>query len=344
MSRNIEFYDPQPLMSYNAHFNFVLDVRGRGKTFSLAKKKPIDDFLKTGEQFIYLRRYKEELKDLSTFFADIEFMYPNHEFEVKGRTLYCDKKVIGYAVNLSTANMKKSVAYPKVTKIIFDEFILEKGFVRYIPNEVKTFLNFYETVARTRDNVKAYFIGNAISLTNPYFLEFKIIVDTTQRFTSLQSFRNEHGVKEHLMLVEIGQDDSNFRDMKKQSRFGMITQGTEFASSGIENIFLDQHDTFIEKRHPKSLFVFAIHYMGHTYGIWQSGHTGLIYVSMQYDKNTHKQFALTTDDFKVNMVLVDSMRNNNSLALLRRSFTRGYLRFENTAIRSVMYDVLKLIS
>lgn len=341
---NIEFYNPQPLFSYNSHYNFVLDVRGRGKTFSLAKKKPIDDFLKTGEQFIYLRRYKEELKDISTFFADIEWMYPDHHLEVKGRTFYCDKKVIGYAVNLSTANMKKSVAYPNVTKIIYDEFILEKGFVRYIPNEVKTFFNFYETVARTRDNVKAYFIGNAISLTNPYFLELKIIVDPTQRFTSVQNFKNNKGVREHLVLVEIGQDDDNFRDMKKQSKFGMITKGSEFASSGIDNVFLDQHDTFIEKRHPKSIFMFTIHYMGISYGIWQSGHSGLVYVSLQYDKNSKRVFALTTEDFKVNMIFVDNMRNNNSLALLRRSFNHGYLRFENSAIRTIMYDVLKIIS
>lgn len=343
---DIQFYNPQPMLSYNAHFNFILDVRGAGKTYSLAKKKPIDDFLKTGEQYIYLRRYKEELKtiDTHTFFGDIAHLYPDHELEVKGRVLYCDKEVMGWIVNLSTANMRKSVSYPNVTKIVFDEFILEKGFVRYIPNEVTMFYNFYETVARTRDNVKVYFIGNAISLSNPYFLEMKIIINTTQRFTSVKNFRNEHGVKEHLVLVEIGQDDSNFRSKKKESKLGMIVEGTDFASTAIDNVFKDQHDTFIERKHPKSMFMFSLHYMGFTYGVWQSGHTGLLYVSNVYDKNSPRSYALTTDDFSVNMMLVDKQRNNNHLGLLRRSFERGYLRFENTAIRNVMYDVLKLIS
>ena len=49
---------------------------------------------------------------------------------------------MGYAVNLSTAGMKKSVAYPLVTRIIYDEFTIEKGFIRYLPNEVQSFLNF----------------------------------------------------------------------------------------------------------------------------------------------------------------------------------------------------------
>ncbi len=340
----LEYYNPQPLFSYNALFNFVLDVRGRGKTYSLAKRKPIDDFIKNGEQFIYLRRYKEELKDISTFFADIEMRYPNHHLHVKGRTFYCDDKVMGYAVNLSTANMKKSVAYPQVTKIIYDEFILEKGFVRYIPNEVKTFLNFYETVARTREDVKAYFIGNAISLTNPYFLEFKAIINPNQRFTSVKNFRNELGVREHLMLVEIGQDDDGFREYKKQSKLGMIVRGSDFEASAIDNIFIDQHDTFIERKHPRSIHIYNIHYMGHTYGIWRSGHTGLVYVSTTYDKNAHLTFALTTEDFKLNMILVDGAKRNNHLTLLRRSFERGYLRFDNTAVRNIFYDVLKIIS
>lgn len=342
----INFYNPQPLFSYNAHFNFILDVRGRGKTYSYAKKKPIEDFLKTGEQFIYLRRYKEEIKELksSDFFADIKDEFPDHTLENKGNVLYCDKKVIGWIVSLSNANHKKSTSYPHVTKIIYDEFVLEKGMIRYLPNEVRTFLNFYETVARTRENVKVYFIGNAIRLSNPYFLHWKIIVDPNKRFHSIQSFRNEHGVKEHLILVEIGQDDDNFRDKKKKSKLGMIVAGSDFEQSAIDNVFMDQHDTFIERKHPQSVFMFSINYMGFVYGVWKSGHTGYVYVSSQYDKNTKRNYALTTDDFRVNMVLVTNSRNNVHLSLLRKSFELGYLRFENTAIRNVMYDVIKVLS
>ena len=85
---------------------FLLNVV-REKTYGIAKKKPIDNFLKSEEQFIYLRRYKEELKDIGSFFTDIEEAYPEHVFHVKGRTFYCDNKVMGYAVALSQGNMKK---------------------------------------------------------------------------------------------------------------------------------------------------------------------------------------------------------------------------------------------
>ena len=342
--QEFEFYDPHRLLSYNAHFNFIMDVRGRGKTFTFAKRIPIDAFLKSGEQFIYVRRYKEELKELDGFFTDIEHMYPEHEFKVKHRTFYIDNKVMGYAVNLSTANMKKSVAYPHVTRIVYDEFILEKGFVRYLPNEVKTFLNFYETVARTRDNVKVYFLGNSISITNPYFLEFKIIPRQNQRFTSVDSYTNDKGVKEHLILAEIGQDDDSFREMKLNTRFGRIIANTEFAKMSVENQFEDAHDSFIEKKHPKSMFMYSMTYMGQTYGIWSSKHTGKIYVSGKYSLSNGRNYVLTTEEHRPNMILIDNIKKHNNITVIKKAFNQGYLMFENLNIRNSMYDVLKLLS
>lgn len=344
MTKQIDFYDPHKILSYNAHFNFIMDVRGKGKTYSFAKRLPIDAFLKSKEQFIYVRRYKQEMADISTFFADIEGRYPNNKLTVKGRTFLCDGEVMGYAVNLSTANMKKSTAYPHVTRIIYDEFVLEKGFVRYLPNEVNTFLNFYETVARTRDNVKVYFLGNSISITNPYFLHFKIMPKKGQRFTSVQSFINDAGVREHLILAEIGQDDDNFRTRKQESKFGMIVQGSEFSAMAIDNEFRDDNENFIEKKHPKSIFLFSLSYMGNTVGIWASGHTGKLYVSGHYAQTKGRNYALTTEEHAPNMILVDQYKKSSNLVKLKQAFNRGYLMFESLAIRTMMYDVLKLLS
>ena len=51
------YYDFSKLVSYNALLSFVIGERGVGKTFG-AKKFVINDFLKNGNQFVYLRRYK----------------------------------------------------------------------------------------------------------------------------------------------------------------------------------------------------------------------------------------------------------------------------------------------
>ena len=71
-------------------FNFLIGERGVGKTYG-ATKFVINRFLKTGEKFAYVRRFKPELaKAQSTFFKKIikNNEFPNHKFEVKKRSLF----------------------------------------------------------------------------------------------------------------------------------------------------------------------------------------------------------------------------------------------------------------
>ena len=81
----------------------------------------------------------------------------------------------GYIGALSTSQRLKSNAYPLVDKIIFDEFLIDKGSLRYINGEVELMLELVETIFRMRDdNNKVIFIANAISIVNPYFTYFNI--------------------------------------------------------------------------------------------------------------------------------------------------------------------------
>ena len=51
------WYDLSQLLSYNKILNFVIGQRGGGKSFN-AKKWCVNDFIKNGKQFIWVRRYK----------------------------------------------------------------------------------------------------------------------------------------------------------------------------------------------------------------------------------------------------------------------------------------------
>lgn len=179
----MEFYNYDRICSYNAIWNFVLTNRGYGKSYGL-KKRCIRNFLKKGEQFIYLRRWKTELKDNDKWFDDVRKEFPNNELEYKYGKFYIDGNVAGFPVALSVSQRYKSVAYPNVTTIMFDEFLVDRSAgMRYITNEVDVALDFYETVARTRNNVRMFFLGNNISRVNPYFTYFNIKVNPEERFT-----------------------------------------------------------------------------------------------------------------------------------------------------------------
>lgn len=154
------YWDITKSLTYNALFTFIVGNRGAGKTYN-STKWAIKDFLKTGNQFIYVRRYDEEFKKgkKEKFFDAIikNNEFPQCEFKIKGYTAYINGKPAGQFMPLSKAKIEKSVAFPNVNKIIFDEFILDTGFYHYIPDEVMNFLDLYETVARDREGVRAYF-------------------------------------------------------------------------------------------------------------------------------------------------------------------------------------------
>ena len=78
---NIEYYDFTPLLEKNGTYNFVVGGRGIGKTYG-AKKLCIEDFIHNGRKFIYLRRYKNELRTIQNMFVDVGKEFPDYAFRV----------------------------------------------------------------------------------------------------------------------------------------------------------------------------------------------------------------------------------------------------------------------
>lgn len=71
--------------------------RGCGKSYG-AKKFVIEQFLKKGSQFLYLRRYDNELKEIfekggnqKDYFDDIKEKFPANTLVAKNRKFYCDR-------------------------------------------------------------------------------------------------------------------------------------------------------------------------------------------------------------------------------------------------------------
>ncbi len=322
------YYSPNQMLSYNRILNCVIGARGIGKSFAF-KEFPIRRFIKHGEQFIYLRRYRSELKKLKNYFNDIAYKFPEHEFTVKGREFYIDGKIAGYGVPLSSWQSEKSNAYPDVSLIVYDEFIREKDNSGYLPNEVEALLNFMDTVFRNRDNVRCVCLSNAVTIVNPYFLYFNIIPDITKRFNAYKS-----------VLVEIP-DSTDFTNLRKETKFGQLIEGTDYGDMSLENEFVNDSTIFISKRTPESRFQFSVIYKGLTIGIWVDVGAGLMYLSQDHDPSTKLVFAMTSDDLKENTMLMMTWKQNYYLKKLVSAFTKGFLRFDNQVLRNVGYEMFK---
>lgn len=336
------YYSFDKLLSYNAVYNFVVGGRGIGKTFG-AKKRAITAAIKRGEQFIYLRRYKEELKDArNTFMADIVDEFPDWDFRYNGAQLEVSSGehrntppkerpwfIAGYFIALSTAQNKKSVAYPKVKTIIFDEFIIEKGAIHYLPNEAIAFNNFYLTVDRYKDKTKVYFLANSVTIMNPYFLEYGIEPD--------EMVKDKFIVKADGFVVAHFPDSAAFKAEVYETRFGRFIKGTEYADYAVGNEFADNHESLIASKNSNSKYLFSLECHTGTFSVWRNRDDE--YFVQEKRPKTETLFTLVPEKMTADKILMSF--NDRPLANMRGAFRSGRVSFDTAKTRNTFTEVFK---
>lgn len=88
------YYNYDRISGYDATFSFIISERGLGKTYG-ALVKAVKNFLKTGNWFIYLRRYKSELFKAVPHLFDAIILnneFPDYNFYVEGNKFYIQAK------------------------------------------------------------------------------------------------------------------------------------------------------------------------------------------------------------------------------------------------------------
>jgi hypothetical protein len=196
---------------------------------------------------------------------------------------------------------------------------------------VSAFLEFYETVARMRDNVRALFLSNAVSVVNPYFLYWNMRPKANRQFT-----------KYNHMIIEFVRDEE-FIKAKYDTRFGQIIKGTKYGDYAVENVFLKDNENFVESKSGNSRFEFSIVYMEKVYGFWTDYKAGLIYVSYDIDPSNKIQFALTDAEHKPNTMLVKTASRNILLKNFMDAYEGGYMRFEDMMIKNQCIEMFQLL-
>ena len=356
MSNEIDysmFWDIGKTLTYNSLINVIVGNRGGGKSYG-AKKRGIDNFIKRREQFGYIRRYKEDLRDpMLQYFKDIEMKYPDFEFKTDSKHFYIRERpadpaqkwteddIAGYGFTLSTASNKKSISYPRITTLIFDEFLLDKGNQIYLSEEPIKLLNLYETIARPgtdHPRVVLFMLANALSITNPYFMFWDLQMPTRQ---------DRHGkwIWRHPTRPIIVEDVRNeaFIDAKRNTEFGQLVDGTRYADYSIENKFPLDSDTFIEKKSPKARYYFTFIYKEKKYGVWADFcGEGRMWVSEDIDPSFVLVYTITMKDHQPNTMLMKSKARNMPFKNFVESYTLGKVYFENMNVKNITYEVIKM--
>ncbi len=329
-----KYYDITNLLSYGKFLNFVMGHRGVGKTFGF-KKWCISDAIKNKHKFAWVRRYEAETKKAkNSLFRDIQCKFPKVKFTTKGNnesgSFYADGIEIGYYLTLSMQQKYKSNPFPDVDKIIFDEFIIMKGSIHYIPNEVVNFLELVDTIFRDRDNVRGvYCLANNISFNNPYFLYFNVKPFNKEFFVT---------TKYGSQLIVQNYKNQAYIDNKLNTRFGKLIKGTAYGDYAIENETLMCKPEFIANKTQNAKFQYVIKYKNKYVGFWLDFGEGKLFAHSKYDKSA-TPYCVTREDMTPNTYLIRNM-SNYYLKDLIWFFENGLLFYENEQIQSVTQEIL----
>lgn len=326
------WYDIGQTLTYNCLFNMIIGSRGCGKTYAV-KKRAIKQFLEKGHQFVYLRRFEGEITETAeSYFNDIivNNEFPDVVIEYRGGQYFINDQLAGYAMALTKAKDYKSISYPLVYLIIFDEFLIEdNGYTRYLKNEVKQFLGLYMSVDRYR-GCAVFFLANSVSMVNPYTMFWKLTLPYGSNI-----------VRKGDVLLQLVQNEE-FIKQRKETRFGKLIAGTEFEEYAIENKFTADKKTFLMKKTEKAQYYFTFIYQGNKYGVWVDYTAGKMFVSDNVDPCCKFVYSITVDDHSPNTLLLSQISKAVFFKNFIDQYKKGNVYYENQRIKNTTYEVIKL--
>lgn len=187
----MKYYELDNILTKNAHINFIIGERSNGKTTAVLRHI-VKDYYETGRRGMIVRQMEEDIKGFraTALFAAInngmvEELTNDEYHAVKcfrrsyylgklnddGEMVY-EKDPFAQLVSLSQADHNKSISFPNVGTIMFDEFMRQGG--QMLTDELKKFDSIISTIVREKDMATIFLVANTVSWNSPYFRKYKI--------------------------------------------------------------------------------------------------------------------------------------------------------------------------
>lgn len=246
-----KYWDINPIKNIPSQYKLIFGERSNGKTYGTLVHA-LEDAIVNGHQFAYVRRMYEDIKasNMQSLFTGIvqngvvEQLTDGKWNGIKYKTgafyliatdmeenILVSETPIGYIFAISAMEHKKSLSYPGITNIIFDEFISRDG---YLPDEFSRFMNVLSTIIRDRDDVTIWMLGNTVSKDCPYFREMGLRHVAQQKPGTIDTYSYEKNGQIMYVAVEYTKNLASKKSDKyfifDNPKMSMITGGSwEFA-------------------------------------------------------------------------------------------------------------------
>ena len=278
-NKKINYYNLDDILNTKSSYNVIFGERSNGKTYAVLLYG-ITQYFNGNGQMAIIRRWQEDIRGqrASQIFAALvanneilkiskgrylgvhywagKFYFCNYDDD--GKAIYNDNDCFCYAFALTDMEHNKSISYPHITTIMFDEFIARGT---YLVDEFVLFMNTLSSIIRERTNVKIFMLGNTVNKYNPYFVEMGLNHALKMEQGTIDIYRyGENG--ELKVAVEYcsslhKQKKNNFYFAFDNPRLHMITTGSWE---------LDLYPHLPVKYTPKNiLFIFFIEFSNKIY-------------------------------------------------------------------------------
>lgn len=245
----VKYYSVSRILEAEADYMIIYGERSNGKTTSIldyALKRHIEsDYT---EQLGVIRRWEEDFKGKNgqqlyegiialgwiekytkgkynsvTYIGRRWYLT---KFDELGNKLYQAEEPFALAFAISSEEHYKSLSFPNIRYILFDEFITRSY---YLPDEFIKFQNLLSTIIRLRNDVKIFMCGNTVNKYCPYFSEMGLVNVKKQIKGSIDIYTyGDSGLRVAVEYsdFETGKKKSNKYFAFNNPKLQMITNGS----------------------------------------------------------------------------------------------------------------------
>lgn len=325
------FYSLDRILQEDAEYNVIFGERGNGKTYAVLKHALLE-YVSSGfmKELAIIRRYQEDLTSKRAFqmFAALidndevrkatngryhTIVYKNGKWYLAKHDEKLDRYVpkktpFAYAFSLSSMEHDKSISFPHVTNILFDEFLTRQY---YLPEEFMLFQNVLSTIIRNRDNVKIFMCGNTVNKYSPYFGEMGLYKVPAQEQGTIDLYT--YGETQNPLKVAVEYCANIQTDKPSNKYFAFDNPNLKMITGGKWHLALYPH---LQKRFKESdiIFTYFIEW-GDQYLQCEIVNTGEDFFTYVHEKTT----PLKNPDTDIVYSLEHSQKNNYRRRLLSQS-------------------------
>ena len=273
-----KFYTLDNILKKDCTYNVIFGERSNGKTYSVLLYS-LKEWINNGGQLAIVRRWKEDItgRRAAEIFSSLN---DNNEIQklskglYKGITywggkfyacnydenrkaIYNDDDCIAYVFSLSDMEHNKSISYPKITTILFDEFMTK---YIYLNDEFILFMNTVSTIIRHRTNVKIFMCGNTVNKYCPYFSEMGLthILEQKQGTIDVYTYGNSD------LKVAVEYCANNKTEKKNNFYFAFNNPKLHMITGGSWELDIYPHLP-IKYKDKDIEFIYFIQFNGYTY-------------------------------------------------------------------------------